>query len=181
MAELGNSDYIRKEVFDARMDRMEMLLEKTVTEIKAYVDKAISDLKAENAKFRDEIRAENAKFRDEIRAENAKFRDEIKVEINGMKVEIAGVKTELSSLKAEVHEVRNETRLLSARIDSLENVFYWGLGCFGIILASAVIVPAILGFLKKLFTPSVTIEDVERIVNTAIANHLASTRGGNAQ
>ena len=163
MAEAGNSDYIRKDVFDARMDRMEMLLQKTVTEIKAYVDKAISDMK------------------DEIRAENAKFRDEVKVEINGMKVEIAGIKTELSALKAEIHDVRNETRLLSTRIDSLENVFYWGLGGFGIILASAVIVPAILGFLKKFFTPPVTIEDVERIVNTAITNHLASTRGGNAQ
>ncbi len=157
---MNNNEYIRKDVFDARMDRMEILLEKTVIEIKSYVDNAISEIKAENAKFHDEVRAENAKLRDEIR------------------IEIAGIKTEIGELRTEIGEVRNDVRLLSARVDSLENVFYWGLGGFGIILASAVIVPAILGFLKKLFQPSVTIEDVERIVNAAISQHM---RGGKAE
>ena len=50
--------FIRKDVFDARMDRMEMLLEKNLTEVRA-----------ENEKFRSEMRAENEKFRTEIKAE----------------------------------------------------------------------------------------------------------------
>ena len=130
MAETQGDIYVRKHVFDARMDRLEMLLEKTTVEIKAYVDKAVGEIKAENAQFKSEIRAE-------------------------------------------IGEVRNDIRVLTARVASLENVFYWGLGGFAVILASAVIIPSIVGFLKKIFQPSVTLEDVERIVNTAIANHLS--------
>ena len=135
MAETQGDIYVRKDVFDARMDRLEMLLEKTTVEIKAYVDNAVGEITAENAQFRNEIRAE-------------------------------------------IGEVRNEIRVLTARVDSLEHVVYWGIGGFGIILASAVLLPAILGFLKKIFQPSVTLEDVERIVNAAIANHLS---GGKAE
>ncbi len=133
-----NSDiYVRKDVFDARMDRMEVLLEKTTVEIKSYVDSAMNDTKS---------------------YVNNAVRD---------------IKAEIGELRAEIVEVRNDIRVLTARVDSLENVFYWGLGGFGIILASAVIIPAIVGFLKKLFQPSVTIKDVERIVNEAIAQHLS--------
>lgn len=138
-----NSDiYVRKDVFDARMDRMEVLLEKTTVEIKSYVDSAMNDTKS---------------------YVNNAVRD---------------IKAEIGELRAEIVEVRNDIRVLTARVDSLENVFYWGLGGFGIILASAVIIPAIVGFLKKLFQPSVTIKDVERIVNEAIAQHLS---GGTAK
>ena len=142
MAETQGDIYVRKDVFDARMDRLEMLLEKTTVEIKAYVDKAVGEIKAENAQFKSEIRAE------------------------------------IGGLRAEIGEVRNDIRVLTARVDSLENVFYWGLGGFAVILASAVIIPSIVGFLKKIFQPSVTLEDVERIVNTAIANHLKAEKNG---
>ena len=123
MAEMtaGNQNdiYVRKDVFDARMDRMEMLLEKTTLEIKSYVDKAVGEL------------------------------------------------------RAEIIHNRNDIQVLTARVDSLENVFYWGLSGFGIILASAVIIPAIVGFLKKLFQPSVTIEEIQRLIDTAITTRLS--------
>lgn len=159
--------YVRKDVFEARMDRMEMLLEKTVTDIKSYVDNSINEMKAENAKFRDEMKAENAQLRKEIQD----TRNELKIEIDGVRKDLQETRTEL---KAEIRDVSAEVRVLTARVNSLEHVFYWGLGGFGIILASAVIFPAMMGFLKKIFTPSVTIEDVERIVNAAISRHLSS-------
>ena len=181
--------YVRKDVFEARMDRMEMLLEKTVTEIKAYVDNSINEMKAENAQLRNELKAENTQLRNELKAENAQLRKEIqdtrselKKEIQDtrteLKIEIDGVRKDLqqtrTELKTEIRDVNNEIKVLTARVDSLEHVFYWGLGGFGIILASAVIFPAMMGFLKKIFTPSVTIEDVERIVNAAISRHLSN-------
>ena len=155
-------DYVRKDVFDARMDRMEMLLEKTTIEIKAYVDTAISEMKAENQQLRNELKTENQQLRNELKTENQQLRDELK--------------TEIRDLRTEIRDVSNEVRLLSTRVDSLENVFYWGLGGFGIILASAILVPAIIGFLKKLFQPSITVEDVERIVEAAIARQLSGGR-----
>ena len=143
------NDYVRKEVFDARMDRMEMLLEKTVTEIKA----------------------ENTKFREDMRTEFGNFKKEVTVEIDG-------IKQELGNLRTEIGEVKNETRLLSVRIDSQENVLYWGFSIFGIIFASAVIIPAVVAFIKKLFTPSVSLEDIERIAKEVTARAIAELQGG---
>ena len=120
MAETQGDIYVRKDVFDARMDRMELLLEKTVIEIKSYVDKSTGETKAY-------------------------------------------VEKAVGEIKAEIGEVRNDIRVLTARVDSLEHVVYWGIGGFGIILASAVLLPAITGVIKKIFRPSVTLEDVKRV------------------
>ncbi|MBR1657824.1 MAG: hypothetical protein IJ697_05085 [Synergistaceae bacterium] len=123
MAEMtaGNQNdiYVRKDVFDARMDRMEMLLEKTTLEIKSYVDKAVGEL------------------------------------------------------RAEIIHNRNDIQVLTARVDSLENVFYWGLGGFAVIIASAIIIPKMLGFLEKLFQPSITIEEIQRLIDTAITTRFS--------
>ena len=141
MAETQGDIYVRKDVFDARMDRLEMLLEKTTVEIKSYVDNSMAEIKT---------------YVDKSTGETKSY-----------------VEKAVGEIKAEVIQNGNDIRVLTARVDSLEHVVYWGIGGFGIILASAVLLPAILGFLKKLFQPSVTLEDVERIVNAAIANHLS--------
>ena len=123
MAEIAkenqNDVYVRKDVFDARMDRMEMLLEKTTVEIKSYVDKAVGEL------------------------------------------------------KAEIIHNRNDIQVLNARVNSLENTLFWWIGVFGLIAAFAVFIPPIIGFFKKVFQPSVTIEEIQRLIDTAITTRLS--------
>ncbi|MBQ9389504.1 MAG: hypothetical protein IJR27_05200 [Synergistaceae bacterium] len=123
MAEIAkenqNDVYVRKDVFDARMDRMEMLLEKTTVEIKSYVDKAVGEL------------------------------------------------------KAEIIHNRNDIQVLNARVNSLENTLFWWIGVFGLIAAFAVFIPPIIGFFKKIFQPSVTIEEIQRLIDTAITTRLS--------
>lgn len=53
--------FIRKDVFEARMDRMEMLLEKTITEIKADNEKSRTELKAEIKMLDERINSVNAR------------------------------------------------------------------------------------------------------------------------
>ena len=48
-------EFVRKEVFDARMDRMEALLEKTLIEMKADNEKLRSEVKEEIGSLRTEI------------------------------------------------------------------------------------------------------------------------------
>ena len=169
MAESQGDVYVRKDVFEARMDRMEMLLEKTVLEIKSYVDKSTGEMKTEIAELRNETKAEIGTLKTEI----GEVRNDMKAEIG--------------TLKAEIGEVRSDIKVLTARIASLENVFYWGLGGFAVILASSVLLPAILGFLKHIFRPKIDMEEIkalmqsvaENVVNKAIAAHLdTSKRGG---
>ena len=126
--------YIRRDVFEARMDRMEMLLEKTVLEIKSYVDKSTGETRAYVEKSTADTRAY--------------------------------VEKALTEIKAEIVEVKNDVRVLTARVDSMENVLYWGLGLFGIILALSTMLPTILEYTRKLFKLTPTLEDMERVAET---------------
>lgn len=121
--------FIRKDVFDARMDRMEMLLEKNLTE----------------------MRAENEKFRTEIRAENEKFRTEMKAEIKILDERINSV---------------------GARVDVMQTTIYWGFAFLTIVLAMTTFAPALLDFIKSLrkpSVPSVSLNEVQEMINSAIA------------
>ena len=62
----ATGEFIRKDVFDARMDRMEMLLEKTLTEIKAETATIRSEMKAETAAIRSEMKENNARLETKI-------------------------------------------------------------------------------------------------------------------
>ena len=84
--------FIRKDVFDARMDRMEMLLEKNLTEVRA-----------ENEKFRSEMRAENEKFRSEIIGGNEKFHTEIRAEIKVLDERINSVGAKVDSMQTTIY------------------------------------------------------------------------------
>ena len=132
MAESQGDVYVRRDVFEARMDRMEMLLEKTVLEIKSYVDKSTGETR---------IYVEKA---------IGGLIDEVKSEVGGLRAEM---KSEVGGLKAEIVEVKNDVKVLTARVDSMRDVLYWGLALFGIILALATILPAILEYRKKLLNP----------------------------
>ena len=50
-------EFVRKDVFDVRMDRMEALLEKTLTEIKADNEKLRSEMRENNARIEGKIEA----------------------------------------------------------------------------------------------------------------------------
>ena len=147
MAEATNgnmNDYVRADVFNARMDRMEAILEKSVMEMKADIER----------------------FRSEIRAEIGGLRSEMKAEIGGLRGET----------REEIGGLRGEIRVLDARLNSLETTVYWGFAIIAFILAFSAFVPAITEFFRSLRKPSVTLEDVERIVNAAINQAKSETK-----
>ena len=91
-------EFVNKEVFDARMDRMEALLEKTLME-----------MKADNEKPRGELRADNEKLRSEVNT----LRAEVRADINELRGEV----------RADINDIRGDVHALTAHIQSLE---YWG-------------------------------------------------------
>ena len=147
-AEIKDGEYIRKEVFDARMDRMEALLEKTVYEIKI----------------------ENEKFR----AENEKFRSEIKADIQKLDSNIQNLASDVKVLETRVTELdkRMDTRFseMDKRISGLERTVYWILTVVGLVLA-LVALPR----LKEIaaIKPSINLKDVEQLVKRLIEENNA--------
>ena len=151
MAETASSnmsDYVRADVFNARMDRLEAIMEKHVLE-----------MRADNERLRSETRADIEKLRSETKAGIEKLSNETKAGIEDLRSETM---TENTSLNGEI-------RVISARLDSLETTVYWGFAIIAFILAFSAFVPAITEFFRSLRKPSVTLEDVERIVNAAIS------------
>ena len=156
MNETQGDVYVRRDVFEARMDRMEMLLEKTVLEIKSYVDKSTGETKAY-------VEKAIGGLRDEVRSEVGSLRTEMQSEIGGLKKETGG-------LRAEIAEVKNEVKGLSARVQAVENTLSWWIGLFAILIALLAFATPIADSIKKIFKPSFTLDDIKNIVRAEIAS-----------
>ena len=151
----AGAEYVRKDVFDARMDRMDMLMEKTLTEIKADNEKLRSEVKAAVDGLRSEVNTAIGELRSEMRENDAQIRAEIKVldsRIDGLNMRIDGV---------------------NMRVDTLQTTVYWGFTLMGLILAFAVLVPSLLDFFKGFRKPSLSAEDVERMISAALKREAA--------
>ncbi len=155
MAETQGDIYVRKDVFDARMDRMEMLLEKTVIEIKSYVDKSTGETKAYVEKAVGEIKAEVQKNGNDIKALTARV-DNLEQKFT----------TRVDALE----------QTLSARIGSVENMLTWCIGLFAVLIAVTAFLTPIAGIVRKVFKP-LTIKDMERVaesVSEKVAERVAN-------
>ena len=121
-------DFIRKDVFDARMDRMEMLLEKTLTEIKA-----------DNENLRNDMKTEIARLETKIEKEVARLETKIEKEVTGLRNEMRE------------NNARLETKIevATTRIDALQTWQYWELAWMGIIIAALTLLPAIVRYIDK--------------------------------
>lgn len=91
--------YVRQDVFDARMDRLEMMLEKSIIEV-----------------------------------------------------------------RGDINVINTRLNALDNRISDLQTFVYWVFGVLGLIISFAAISPSLGVLLKKVRRPSLTVEDVERIV-----------------
>ena len=131
-------EYVKKEVFDARMDRMEALLEKTLIE-----------MKADNEKLRSEVNTAIVG----MRSDNEKLRSELKAEILEVKGNINVLSTRMDGM--------------DARIGDLQTVVILGFAIIGFVLAFATVAPTILESIKKFRKPQFTMEDVENAIKKA--------------
>ena len=143
-------EYVSKEVFDARMDRMEAIMEKTLTEVRMEVSAAVNSMKEDNAQLRSEVKEDIAQLRSEVKAD------------------VAQLKEDITQLRTETRALDTRIDSVNTRIDSVQTSVYWGFALMGLILAFTTFAPAFLEFLKGLRRPFATFEDVERIVNAAL-------------
>ena len=116
MTSQDNQQYITVELFNARMERLEAIIERNlavsradIAELKAFVEKSNSELKAEISGVRSELKADIANVHSELKSEIASVRSE---------------------LKAEIADVRSEVRIQSTRIDNLVHWNYWFIALF---------------------------------------------------
>ena len=80
MTSNDNQQYITVELFNARMERLEAIIERNIAvsradiaELKAFVEKNNAELKAEIADVRSELKAEIADVRSEVRIQSTRI------------------------------------------------------------------------------------------------------------
>ena len=162
MAETQGDIYVRKDVFDARMDRLEMLLEKTTVEIKSYVDKSMA-----------EIRTYVDKSTGEAKSYVEKAVGEIKTEVQEIKAEVQQNRNDIKALTVRIDALE---QTLGARIGSVENMLTWCIGLFALLIAVVAFLTPIASAIKKVFKP-LTLKDMERVaesVSERVAERVAN-------
>ena len=139
-------EYVKKEVFDARMDRMEALLEKTLIEMKADNEKLRSEMNG----LRSEVNSAVA----QMKADNEKLRSELKAEILEVKGSINVLKTRMDGM--------------DTRIGDLQSNVSWIFAAMSLLIAVIAFSPALADLFKKFRKPQLTMEDVENAIDIAI-------------
>ena len=109
MTSNDNQQYITVELFNARMERLEAIIERNLAITRADI-----------AEFKVEINSKIADVHSELKTEIASVRSELKAEIADVR----------SELKAEIADVRSEVRIHSTRIDNLVHWNYWFIALF---------------------------------------------------
>ena len=100
--------------------------------------------------------------------------DKFDTKLNQLHDDIQRLNTAILLLDGKVEalnaRINDNQAATSARIDDLKTIIYWGLSILGLILGFAIFAPALGEFLHKLFKPSITLEDVERLIDTKLSS-----------
>ena len=178
-------EFVKKEVFDARMDR----LRETAASRSDIADRPdatlpsgacmpgrLASMEALLEKTLTEMKMDNEKLRSELKADNEKLRSEVGTAISELKADNEKLHSEMNELRS---EVRSEIRMLDTRVDTLgsridtvQTTVYWGFAIIAIVLAFLPIpyrAQAIQDWRRMFHKPAVTMEDVERAISAAIA------------
>ena len=133
------NEYVRKDVFAARMDRMEALLAQTLAEIRLDNVKLRSELKDEmkslRTELKDDIKSLRSGLKDEMKSLHTELKDDMKSLRTELKDDIKGVRSEL---KEDISELRGDIRVINARLDTQQTKFGWYLAIFGLIITVVV-------------------------------------------
>ena len=73
-------------------------------------------------------------------------------------------------LETRVTSVEKQLDMMNNRISDLQTVVYWGFAIITLVIAFAALFTPITEFLKNLRKPSLTIEEVEQLINRKLEN-----------
>ena len=128
--------YVRKDVFDAKMEAF------------------MAEIRLGNAEIKKDIELLDKKIDSKINQLDQKFEAKFDQLANRLEDRIAIVNTRID----DVH----------TRINDVQTSVYWGFTLLALLFAFITFAPSIADFLKNLRKPSVSFEDVERLINQAI-------------
>ena len=84
----------------------------------------------------------------------------------------------LAEFKAIANEIKGDVKALDARISNVESNVSWWIGGVTLFLTALALVPLLMKLLEKIRVPSITLEDVMRLIEENNAKMAASPTAG---
>ena len=179
--------YVRKDVFEANMQGINTKLDILLEQMKAQREEHNVQMK----ELREEMRA----FKEEQKAQIAEFREEMRAQREEHKAQIKELQDEMKAMRADIAELTRVVSVLSERVDGnfktlsarlqgvegqisgLRNGIYLGLVILGIVLGMPAVQKMFQSWAERVKRPSLTVDDVKRLIEEAMSNHAASSSG----
>ena len=79
-----------------------------------------------------------------------------------------------SELNSRIDATNARIDVTNARLEALITMVYWGIALLGILITLAAVAPSIVQVLQTIRKPSITLDDVERIIDAKLSNKTAS-------
>ena len=102
-----------------------------------------------------------------LHGENVEMKSEIKEEIKTLSGRIDALSGKVDALSGRMDGLSWRMDGIDYKIDVLQTVIYWGLGILSLLVGLFVFAPVIGSFIKNLRQPSLTVEDVKRLIAEA--------------
>lgn len=146
-AEVSNDVYLRRDVFEAKMDAFMAEIRLGNEQLRREMDKRFNEVHAEiDARF------------NEVHAENERLRKEIDTRFNEAHAENEQLHREMGSRFSDLNE---KVARLDERTEATKTSVYWGFTILGIIL---VVAPAFLELVRSLRKPHFTLDEVNQLI-----------------
>ena len=88
------------------------------------------------------------------------------------------IEKQLGEIKAEIKVIDKNVLVNTVRIEELHHSMNWGITSLGVIVAivglTVTLAPVIRGIFKNMFRPTVTLEQVQEVVDNAISKALSN-------
>ena len=104
-------------------------------------------------------------FMAEIKLMNEQTRTELRKEIQDTKSEL---NAKIQANSTAIQQTNAHIDVTNARLEALITMVYWGIALLGILITLAAVAPSIVQVLQSIRKPSITLEDVERIIDAKL-------------
>ncbi|MBQ6114929.1 MAG: hypothetical protein IJQ24_04280 [Synergistaceae bacterium] len=166
--------YVRKDVFEANMQgintKLDILLEQMKVQREEH-NAQMKELREEMKELRTEMKTQREEHNSQIEALRHDIAELTRV-VSVLSTRVDAIDKRMDGMEARIGNLKND---FDGRIGELRNGIYLWLVIFGIVLG----MPAVQKMFQSITErkPSLTVEDVKRLIDEAMSNHAASSSG----
>ncbi|MBQ3346526.1 MAG: hypothetical protein IJG39_05480 [Synergistaceae bacterium] len=166
--------YVRKDVFEANMQGINTKLDILLEQMKAQREEhnvQMKELREEMKELRTEMKTQREEHNSQIEALRHDIAELTRV-VSVLSTRVDAIDKRMDGMEARIGNLKND---FDGRIGELRNGIYLWLVIFGIVLG----MPAVQKMFQSITErkPSLTVEDVKRLIDEAMSNHAASSSG----